>query len=138
MNLPTKTGTYVMPADVAAAYRRIYPSADDEFARMTIWLETNAARRPASPKSAPRFVANWFSRVPRKPQQARHDFMAAFTGRSVDGYGGNGRPAIRQDGERLRRAEDVVDVEWCRAAGGAADVGADVIALPDRRLASGG
>ena len=65
-----KQGEYTMPADVWASYRRLYPSADDEFARMSIWLELNAAKRPAAPASAPRFVANWFKKV-RAAQPAR-------------------------------------------------------------------
>ena len=65
-----KSGEYQMPADVWASYRRLYASADDEFARMSIWLELNAAKRPASPASAPRFVANWFKKV-RAAQPAR-------------------------------------------------------------------
>jgi hypothetical protein len=139
MNLPTKSGDYCLPLTVLEAYRRIYPTADDEFARMVIWLETHAARRPASPKSAPRFVANWFKRVPRiAPQrQARLDTLAALTGR-VNGYGGNGGPAVRQDGGRLRGAEDVIDVDWRGPGTGTGDVGADVIELPARRIAYGG
>ena len=87
MNLPTKGGVYAMPDTVLEAYRRIYPTADDEFARMVIWLETNAARRPASPKSAPRFVANWFKRVPRvqhhnPAREQRAATIAALTGRT--------------------------------------------------------
>lgn len=77
MNLPTKGGLYEMPAQVADAYRRLYPTADEEFARMTIWLETHAARRPASPKSAPTFVANWFKRVPQAPRQSPATTRAA-------------------------------------------------------------
>jgi hypothetical protein len=140
MNLPTKTGDYAMPAAVLEAYRRVYPSADYEFAQMVIWLETHATRRPASPKSAPRFVANWFKRVPRiaPQQQTRLDTLAALTGRNHATERGHDRPAIRQDGGGLWRAEDVVDVEWSRSAGGAAHVGADVIELPARRIASGG
>jgi hypothetical protein len=140
MNLPTKSGDYVMPSAVADAYRKVYPSADYEFAQMLIWLETHANRRPASPKSAPRFVANWFKRVPRiAPQrQARLDTLAALTGRSHATDRGHDRPAIRQDGGGLWGAENVVDVEWSRPVGGTAHVGADVIELSPRRLASGG
>lgn len=138
--LPTKRDAYVMPADVVDAYRRIYPTADDEFARMVIWLETNAARRPASPKSAPRFVANWFKRVPRiAPQrQAKLDTLAALTGRAMDGGRGRDWPPVRSNGGRLRGAEDVLDVDWRGPDAGAGDVGADVIELPACRIAYGG
>jgi hypothetical protein len=142
MQLPTKTEPYAMPAAVLEAYRRVYPSADYEFAQMVIWLETHATRRPASPKSAPRFVQNWFKRVPRiAPQrQARLDTLAALTGRGNVyelGRGGD-RAAVRQDGERLRGAEDVIDVDWRECGRREADVGADVVELPARRIASGG
>jgi hypothetical protein len=87
MLLPTKAGEYAMPDAVEFAYRKLYPSAEYEFARMLIWLETNAARRPASPKSAPRFVANWFKRVPRvahhnAAREQRAATVAALTGRN--------------------------------------------------------
>jgi hypothetical protein len=61
---------YQMPADVWASYRRLYPSADDEFAKMTIWLELNPHKWPLSPKSAPKTVSNWFKKV-RAAQPAR-------------------------------------------------------------------
>lgn len=87
MNLPCKSGQYEMPADLVASYRHLYPSADEQFARMRIWLESNAARRPASAKSAPRFVANWFRKVPRIAAtqrtalaESRLQTVAALTG----------------------------------------------------------
>jgi hypothetical protein len=75
---------YQMPADVWAGYRRLYPSADDEFARMSIWLEMNAAKRPASAATAPRFVGNWFKKVrAAQPQRVQRGLMAdLLTGRT--------------------------------------------------------
>lgn len=119
MKLTTKAGDYDMPAAVLEAYRRVYPSADYEFAQMVIWLETHATRRPASPKSAPRFVANWFKRVPRIAPRAdaRQSTIAALTGVSNvyeigAAAGGMGGAHLRADERRVRGAEDVVDVDW--------------------------
>jgi hypothetical protein len=119
VNLPTKSGDYSMPDTVLQAYRRVYPSADYEFAQMVIWLETHATRRPASPKSAPRFVANWFKRVPRIAPRAdaRQSTIAALTGVSNvyeigAAAGGMGGANFRADERRVRGAEDVVDVDW--------------------------
>lgn len=140
MRLPTKDGEYAMPESVFGAYLKLYPSAEHEFARMLIWLETNPARRPVSPKSAPRFVENWFKRVPRiAPQrQARIDTLAALTGRSGNGDGRDDWAAVRSNDRDVRRAEDVIDVDWRGPADGSRNVGADVIELPARRLAFGG
>lgn len=87
MILPCKSGHYEMPADLVASYRHLYPSADEQFARMRIWLESNASRRPASARSAPRFVANWFRKVPRIAAtqrsalaESRVQTVAALTG----------------------------------------------------------
>jgi hypothetical protein len=77
MQVICKQGVYEMPETVSDAYRRLYSTADDEFARMAIWLERNVARRPASPKSAPRFVDAWFKRVPRIAVPARPQSRAA-------------------------------------------------------------
>jgi hypothetical protein len=73
-----------MPADVWAGYRRLYPTANDEFARMSIWLELNAAKRPASPATAPRFVANWFKKVrAAKPERVQRELLVdLLTGRT--------------------------------------------------------
>jgi hypothetical protein len=109
MNLPCKSGQYEMPADLAASYRHLYPSADEQFARMRIWLESNAARRPASPKSAPRFVANWFKRVPRVVTQrsaiaeSRLQTVAALVGSN-------------------RSQSNVIDMPAVAAAVGRADI----------------
>jgi hypothetical protein len=124
MNLPTKSGEYAMPQDVELAYRTLYPSAEYEFARMLIWLETNPARRPVSAKSAPRFVANWFKRVPRVAQhnparEQRAATVAALTGRNrsadvidmpvfADRVGGADLRAVRVD---VREPEARVDVD---------------------------
>lgn len=120
MNLPTKTGDYHMPDTVLQAYRRVYPSADYEFAQMVIWLETHATRRPASPKSAPRFVANWFKRVPRIAPRAdaRQSTIAALTGASNvieigTAAGGVGRAHLPAHERGVWRAEDVGDVDGC-------------------------
>lgn len=59
--------TYEVGAQLFGAYSRVHANAEHEFARMTIWLETHKAKRPATAASAPRFVANWFSRVPKLP-----------------------------------------------------------------------
>lgn len=87
MNLPTKSGDYAMPEPVLAAYLKLYPSAEHQFAQMVIWLECNPTRRPASPKSAPRFVANWFRKVPKAAprnvaRETRDQTIAALTGRA--------------------------------------------------------
>ena len=92
-----KQGEYTMPADVWAGYRRLYPTADDEFARMSIWLELNAAKRPAAPASAPRFVANWFKKV-RAAQPARVQrelIVDLLTGRT----------------HGTRRGDNIIDIE---------------------------
>lgn len=131
MKLPCKDGAYEMPADVEAAYRRLYPSADGEFAQMQIWLETHASRRPASAKSAPRFVANWFKRVPRARvsdavREQRERTFAALTGRAGDSnviditavtavVGGTN---LRPDGGGLWRAEALEYVDGQRSAAG--------------------
>lgn len=91
MNLPTKAGEYTVPEEVLKAYRELYPNADREFARMRIWLESNVARRPAKPDTAPKFIANWFKKsrpmpaVVRPMQTAadrRYAFIASLTGES--------------------------------------------------------
>lgn len=66
MNVPCKTGMYEIPVALLEAYSAIYPTADLEFAKMVIWLESHRSRRPATPKSAPRFIANWFRNVPKR------------------------------------------------------------------------
>ncbi|MEN9807223.1 MAG: hypothetical protein RL756_1743 [Pseudomonadota bacterium] len=101
MNLPTKSGDYEMPEAVAAAYLKLYPSAEYEFARMAIWLEANPSRRPASPKSAPKFVANWFRRVPQAARQSPAASRAAAFMASLR--------------EPLRQSE-VINVETTNAA----------------------
>ena len=63
MLLKCKNGDYELTPALLDSYRLLYPTADTAFAEMLIWLENNAARRPASAKSAPRFVANWFRNV---------------------------------------------------------------------------
>ena len=75
---------YQMPADVWAGYRRLYPSADDEFAKMAIWLEMNAAKRPASAATVPRFIGNWFKKVrAAQPERVQRGLMAdLLTGRT--------------------------------------------------------
>jgi hypothetical protein len=112
-----------MPDEVVAAYRRVYPSADYEFARMVIWLETHSTRRPASPKSAPRFVANWFKRIPRvhhnPAREQRAATVAALTGRNRSAdvidmptiAGRVGGTDFRADDTVLRRAEVFDDVD---------------------------
>lgn len=144
MNIPCKTGIYAMPESVFDAYLKLYPTAEHEFARMLIWLETNPARRPVSAKSAPRFVANWFKRVPRiAPQaEARLNTIAALTGRRTGNVVSIGRggdwPTVRPDGERVGRAEDVVDVEWIERGRREASVGADAFALSAPGASVGG
>jgi hypothetical protein len=124
MFLQTKDGEYAMPEAVFGAYLKLYPSAEHEFARMLIWLETNPARRPASPKSAPRFVENWFKRVPRVAhhnpvREQRAATVAALTGRNrsadvidmpafADRVGGADIRAVRVD---VREPEARVDVD---------------------------
>lgn len=71
MIIQCKTGSYEIPHAVVEAYSALYPTAAQEFARMTIWLECNKAKRPANQKSAPRFVANWFKRVPKQVVRPR-------------------------------------------------------------------
>ena len=141
MNIPCKDGIYAMGDDLADAYRKIYPSADHEFASMRIWLEVNPARRPASPKSAPRFVANWFSRVPKlSPQRdARTQTLAALTG-GADGAiaGCVGGSDIRADRRHVWSAENVIDVDWSVARGGEANLGAGAGQVPARRLGRSG
>ena len=92
-----KQGEYTMPADVWASYRRLYPSADDEFARMSIWLELNAAKRPAAPATAPRFVDNWFKKVrAAKPERVQRELLVdLLTGRT----------------HGTRRDNNVIDIE---------------------------
>ncbi len=60
MKLPTKSGEYEVSADLLQAYRTLFSTADAEFARMRIWLESNKSRRPSRPEA---FVRNWFKRV---------------------------------------------------------------------------
>ena len=137
MNIPCKQGIYVMPAEVEAAYLRIHPSAQDEFARMSIWLELHPGKRPASPKSAPRFVANWFKRVPKIARAANERIaaVAALTGESnvID----MGSIAHRLGGTNLRApdrslwgAENVVDVEWHESGSGETGVGRRTRQIP--------
>lgn len=92
MNFPTKAGDYVMPDEVIDAYRALHPNADREFARMRIWLESNVARRPARPDTAPKFIANWFKKLRPVPQNVRQfqtaadrraAFVASLTGRQA-------------------------------------------------------
>jgi hypothetical protein len=141
MNIPCKAGVYQMPEQVADAYRKIYPSADEQFARMVIWLETHAARRPASEKSAPRFVANWFKSVPRVAYTAHKQMndLRAFTVQSLTGQRGAinvidispvpasadrvGGTDFRADDRRLRAPEDCRYVDWSGAGEGQASVG---------------
>ena len=123
MRLPTKDGEYAMPEDVLGAYLKLYPSAEYEFARMAIWLENNPARRPASPKSAPKFVANWFKRIPRvhhnPAREQRAATVAALTGRNRSAdvidiptiAGRVGGTDFRADDAVLRRAEVFDDVD---------------------------
>lgn len=130
MNIPTKSGeSYEIPAAVVDAYRVRYLDADGEFAKMLIWLESNRSRRPASPKSGPRFVANWFKRVRPAAQMAaskavratqRGHMMDILTG-GRDGYGhghsGAGYGAIvSEDGRILdrggRRDADAGPSSW--------------------------
>ena len=88
MILHCKTGCYEVPNHVLEAYLSIYPTGEQEFAAMVIWLEANPSRRPASPRSAPRFVANWFKRVPKRvlrpavQQSDRAQRFAQLTGYS--------------------------------------------------------
>lgn len=143
LNLPTKSDTYTMPESVFAAYRKLYPSAEYEFARMLIWLETNPARRPASAKSAPRFVENWFKRVPRiAPRaEARLETLAALTGRNTNVVSigrGHDWPTFRPNDRRVGRAEDVIDVDGIEHRGGGADLGTHALPLFSAGTASGG
>jgi hypothetical protein len=128
MQVICKQGVYEMPETVSDAYRRLYPTADDEFARMAIWLERNVARRPASPKSAPRFVDAWFKRVPRRAAPTVRDqraatFAALIGGAAAIGDTSNvvelsasavrvGGADIRAIGHGVRGAESVGDVGW--------------------------
>lgn len=66
MRLKCKSGEYELSTTIIEAYSAIYPTADQQFAQMVIWLESNPSRRPASAKSAPRFIQNWFKRVPKR------------------------------------------------------------------------
>ena len=66
MIIHTKSGEYTLTHAVEEAYRAIYPTADQEFARMTIWLESHKSRRPAKPETAMRFVNAWFAKVPKR------------------------------------------------------------------------
>lgn len=66
MIIHTKAGEYELTHAVEEAYRAIYPTADQEFARMTIWLESHKSRRPAKPETAMRFVNAWFAKVPKR------------------------------------------------------------------------
>lgn len=124
MNVPTKDGPYEVSDEVARAFRTLYPSADTEFARMLLWLERNPSRRPASPKSAPRFVQNWFKRVPRARmvdpvREERARTFAALTGRAGDSNVIDiaavtsvlGGANLRPDGRLLRRAETLEYVD---------------------------
>lgn len=60
MRLPMKIDEYEVSEDLLQAYRTLFPTADAEFARMRIWLESNKARRPSRPEA---FIRNWFKKV---------------------------------------------------------------------------
>jgi len=140
MNLPTKDGAYEIPDDVLDSYRLLYPTADYEFARMRIWLEGNPTRRP---KGAPKFIANWFKKLPqRSPRmEARDATLAALTGRdsNVVSIGrGSDWPTVRPHDGRLGRAKDVSDVDWRESRGGQADLGTHALPLFAASTASGG
>lgn len=75
---------YQMPADVWAGYRRLFPSADDEFAKMAIWLELNPSKWPLRPDTAASFVSKWFKKVrAAQPERIQRGLMAdLLTGRT--------------------------------------------------------
>jgi hypothetical protein len=142
MNIQCKSGEYQMPESVALAYRRVYPSAEIEFAQMLIWLETHQTRRPASPKSAPQFVANWFKKVPRlSPQRdARYQTLAALTGRGnvIDfDTGRSNTQAVSADDGDLWGAEDGGRMDGRGRGRNTANVADDAIEVSTRRIAGG-
>ena len=75
---------YELPAELIESYRRLHPTADDEFARMVIWLEMNRAYVAASERGARKFITNWFKKVrAAQPQRVQRGLMAdLLTGRA--------------------------------------------------------
>ena len=96
---------YEMPAELIASYRHLHPTADDELAKMVIWLEMNRSYVAASELGAKRFIKNWFKKVKEKqPQQQRRALMAdLLTGRA---NGDNYRPS----GNDYRSSENIIDI----------------------------
>ena len=71
MKLPVEGGDWEVPVDYLDAWKTVRPDAEEQFARMRIWLESHKSRRPKRPTM---FVDNWMKRAPlRKPASVSRD-----------------------------------------------------------------
>lgn len=118
MLIRTKDGAgYELPAESADAFARIYRDGARELDRMLIWLEIHPGRRPATAKSAPRFLANWFRRVQKVEI---------------------GRLAAREEqrSERSRIIDLITGADYGHGSGNG-DAGAETVVSEDGRILDG-